>query len=345
MDKKKLEEMREPSAMKMFSETQARLASLSLATGSIDSLLKIAHDLDPIKKLSTNIATQDLLSTLSQAFPSNNLVLDNETKKIMKELADSSLFNSSIFESLEIDKSFIDAIEAVNIGLKPKPQFIMPKGISSGSQLGDLSIVMSKATEAFKQHEQFKQYSSFNVFSDLNTDLLRQILKTNLTSDDIEEFSESAIAEIDAELSDEIKSGKDFNSYSEKAKKILYFFCTVILLSYLTGIASSITANYIQQFQEVSKTLESSREVKSFTRSSHLVVDRQALKGHRVTTVNTLNFRNNSGMNSTILDTIPIGTIIRVIDKSNKTWLFVEVEVNGELEQGWVLRRYTTYFK
>lgn len=50
-------------------------------------------------------------------------------------------------------------------------------------------------------------------------------------------------------------------------------------------------------------------------------------------------------MSSTIVDTIPIGTIIRVIDKSNKTWLLVEVEIDDELEQGWVLRRYTTYFK
>jgi len=85
--------------------------------------------------------------------------------------------------------------------------------------------------------------------------------------------------------------------------------------------------------------------VKSLTRSFPPVIDRQALKGYRVTTVNTLNFRDNFGMSSTIVDTIPIGTIIRVIDKSNKTWLLVEVEIDDELEQGWVLRRYTTYFK
>lgn len=221
----------------------------------------------------------------------------------------------------------------------------MPKGFTSKNQIGDLSSIISEATEIFKQHKQFTQYSSFEILSNLNKDFFREILKTNLTPADIEEFSESSIAEIDAELSDEIKLEKDFSSYSEKAKKILYFFCTFILLPYLIGIASSLSVNYIQQFQEVSKTLETSREVKSFTRSSHLVVDRQALKGYRVTTVNTLNFRDNFGMDSTIMDTIPIGTIMRVIDKSNKTWLLVEVEVGGELEQGWVLRRYTTYFK
>lgn len=345
MDKKKLEEMREPSAMKMFSETQARLDSLSLATGSIDSLLKIAHDLDPIKKLSTNIATQDLLSTLSQAFPSKNLALDSETTKIMKELAGLSIFNSSVFESIEVNKSFIDIIEATNLGVKPQTQFILPEGFTSKNQIGDLSSVISKATEVFKQHEHFKQYSSFKVLSNLNADFFREVLKTNLTPADIEGFSESSIAEIDAELSDEIKLEKDFSLYSEKAKKILYFFCTAILLSYLIGIASSITANYIQQFQEVSKTLETSREVKSFTRSSPPLIDRQALKGHRVTTANNLNFRHKPSMNSNVIEILPIGTIVKVVDKSNRSWLLVEIEIDGEIEQGWVLRRYTTYFK
>lgn len=345
MDIKQLEEMIEPSAMKMAGENQARLDSLASATGAINNLLKIAQNLDYSKKLTGNIATQDLLSTLSQTFPSNNLFLDNETTKIMKELADSPIFNSSIFESLEVNKSFIDIIEATNLGLKPQTQFISPEGFTSQNQIGDLSSVMSKATEAFKQHKQFEQYSSFKVLSNLNKDFFTEILRINLTPADIEGFSESSIAEIDAELSDEIKLEKDFSSYSEKAKKILYFFCTAILLSYLIGIASSITANYIQQFQEVSKTLETSREVKSFTRSSPPLIDRQALKGHRVTTANNLNFRHKPSMNSNVIEILPIGTIVKVVDKSNRSWLLVEVEIDSEIEQGWVLRRYTTYFK
>lgn len=345
MDIKQLEEIIEPSAMKMAGENQARLDSLASATGAINNLLKIAQNLNYSKKLTGNIAIQDLLSTLSQTFPSNNLFLDNETTKIMKELAGSPIFNSSIFESLEVNKSFIDIIEATNLGLKPQTQFIAPEGFTSQNQIGDLSSVMSKATEAFKQHKQFKQYSSFKVLSNLNKDFFTEILRTNLTPADIEGFSESSIAEIDAELSDEIKLEKDFSSYSEKAKKILYFFCTAILLSYLIGIASSITANYIQQFQEVSKTLETSREVKSFTRSPPPLIDRQALKGHRVTTANNLNFRHKPSMNSNVIEILPIGTIVKVVDKSNRSWLLVEVEIDSEIEQGWVLRRYTTYFK
>ena len=341
MDKKKLEEMREPPAMKMARENQARLDKLSLATGATDNLLKIAKDLDYFKSLTGYTTSQGLLSQLSQS----NLAIDGSISVMLNTLSESSSLNPSLFESNKFNKAIIDTFKATHLGLKPPTQFILPEGFTSKYQIGELSSVISKSIELFTQLEQFKKYSSFGILSSLNEDFFGEILKTTLTTDDIEEFSEISIAEIDAELSDEIKPGKDFSSYSEKAKKILYFFCTFILLPYLIGIASSLSVNYIQQFQEVSKILETSREVKSFTRSSHSVVDRQALKGYRVTTVNTLNFRDNVGMNSTIVDTIPIGSIIRVIDKSNKTWLLVEIEINGELEQGWVLRRYTTYFK
>lgn len=341
MDKKKLEEMREPPAMKMARENQARLDKLSLATGATDNLLKIAKDLDYFKSLTGYTTSQVLLSQLSQS----NLAIDGSISGMLNTLSESSSLNPSLFESNKFNKAVIDAFKTTHLGLKPRTQFILPEGFTSKDQIGELSSVISKSIELFTQLEQFKKYSSFGVLSSLNEDFFGEILKTTLTTDDVEEFSEISIAEIDAELSDEIKSGKDFSSYSEKAKKILYFICTVILLQYLIGIASSITANHIQQFQEVSKSLETSREVKSLTRSFPPVIDRQALKGYRVTTVNTLNFRDNFGMSSTIVDTIPIGTIIRVIDKSNKTWLLVEVEIDDELEQGWVLRRYTTYFK
>lgn len=102
---------------------------------------------------------------------------------------------------------------------------------------------------------------------------------------------------------------------------------------------------HIQQVQEELKTLTTQKEVKAFTRSPPATFDRQALKGHRFTMVNLLNFRDKPSMNSNVIDSLPIGTTVRVVNKSDRSWLLVEVEINGELEVGWVLRRYTTYFK
>ena len=122
-------------------------------------------------------------------------------------------------------------------------------------------------------------------------------------------------------------------------------FYHIYLLQFLLGIASGLATYYILQAQEESKILTTQQEVRAFTRSPPSTFDRQALKGHRFIIVNLLNFRDKPSMNSNVIDSLAIGTTIRVIDKSDKSWLLVEVSIDDELEQGWVLRRYTTYFK
>lgn len=130
MDIKKLEEVRETSAMKMAMEAKARLDSLHLATGATGNLLKIAKDLDYSKRLTENIATQDLLSKLSQSFPQNNLAINSSIAEIAKSLAESNSLNSSVFESIKFNKAIIDAFEATHLGFKPITQSISVKAIS-----------------------------------------------------------------------------------------------------------------------------------------------------------------------------------------------------------------------
>lgn len=131
MDKKNLEKMCEPSAMKMARENRARLDSLHLATGVTDNLLKIAKDLDYSKRLTENIAIQDLLSQLSQAFPQNNLAIDNSILGIVNSLAESNPLNPSLFESIKLNIAFMDSLEKNHLGLKPQTQFILPEGFTS----------------------------------------------------------------------------------------------------------------------------------------------------------------------------------------------------------------------
>jgi hypothetical protein len=50
-------------------------------------------------------------------------------------------------------------------------------------------------------------------------------------------------------------------------------------------------------------------------------------------------------MKSNVITGLPIGTLVDVIDKANRSWLLVEVEVNGSIEQGWISRRHTVFFK
>ena len=393
MDIKQLEEMFEPSAMKMARKNQARLDSLHLATGSIDGLLKIAHDLDPIKKLSTHTATQDLLSQLSRAFPHNNLAIDSSLAGIVKNLAELSSQNLTLFESIKLDESFIDIVETTNLGLKPQTQFILPEGFTSKNQIGDLSSVISKATEVFKQYEQFGELESFKAISRLKNFPFEDILLTNFAEfPAIDNSNNETIFEMDAEISSELSSAKSFSDLSTKSQSsllslyqnyyspTLFSYLTIIILisalinsddifltlnlsplpDYLKVItlylyqkiiepfAVSYSAAHLYSVNQAKKGLKEVKtksNVKSFTRKSHTSFNRSLLKGYRVTIFESLELKDSPNIDACIIDTLSIGTLLKVLDKSNKTWLLVEVEIDRELEQGWVLRRYTTYFK
>lgn len=221
MDIKQLEEMIEPSAMKMASENQARLDSLSYATTLVD-LSKLVRDLDPAKRWAGPIATQDLLSELSKTFFQNNLVVDDSITEMTKKLTESNSLNTRLFESVKLNKALVDAFEVTQLGLKPRTQFILPEGFTSKSQIGDLSSVISKATEAFKQYDKFSELESFKAISRLENFPNDKVRTQNYY--EAPEITEDSLAEaknIDAMISDEVSSVDDFNDLSEETQKSL----------------------------------------------------------------------------------------------------------------------------
>ena len=390
---KNIDRILQSPMMKLANENQARLDSLSLANGSTDKLLKIAQDLDPAKNWAGRIATQDLLSQFSQDFPQSNLGVDKSIAGIIKNLAESNSINKSLFESIKINTALIDALEATHLDLKPATQFILPEGFTSKNQIGDLSSIISKATEAFRQYEQFGELESFKAISRLKNFPFEDTLLTDFTEfPAIDNGNVKTIIEIDAEISDELSSAKSFNDLSEKSQNSLLnlyqsyysptlfsYLTIVILISILINsddifltlnlsplpdhlktitlylyqkiiepFAVSYSAAHLYSINQAKKGLkevETKCNVKSFARKSHTSFDRSLLKGCRVTISKSLELKDSPNIDALVIDTLPIGTLLEVLDKSNRSWLLVEVEVNGELEQGWVLRCYTTYFK
>ncbi|CAQ90289.1 SH3 domain-containing protein [Escherichia fergusonii] len=65
------------------------------------------------------------------------------------------------------------------------------------------------------------------------------------------------------------------------------------------------------------------------------------LKNFRTITRNNVYLRSSPSENAEIQEMLQANTPLYVMDKSNRQWLAVEVEINGEKIQGWVSRRYT----
>lgn len=224
MDIKKLEEVFEPSAMKMARENQARLDSLHLATGATDNLLKIAQNLDYSKKLTGNIAIQDLLSQLSESFPQNNLVLDAAATKMLTSLFNSPSINISALETLKLTPSFQGGLEAASLASKPLTQSIYLKGIYPESQFGDINTIISKATEVFKEYNQFSELESFKAISRLRNFPFEDIVPIDFTKFyETEGNDEETIFKMDSKISNELLSTENFEDLSSEVKHSLLF--------------------------------------------------------------------------------------------------------------------------
>ncbi len=74
-------------------------------------------------------------------------------------------------------------------------------------------------------------------------------------------------------------------------------------------------------------------------------VNKEQLKNFRIVIGSDVNFRKGPSMKSEIITKLPLGKLIEVLDRSNRSWLRVKVEIEGEKFIGWVSRRYTIYFK
>lgn len=333
------------SMMEIANRIQKQVNPLAYNLERTGKLLKMAENLDPTKRWPQYLALKDLVTQYSKTLPMNNIYLNNNAMITIRELVDSISTNIVALESLKVAVPSQDFLKAARSISGSSTQFVFPKGWGSGSEVSELNSVMSRLTKSIEQHSQFGNLKSFKVLSDLNNLSFKEVLNVDLTQEDLIEFSSKSISEIDSNLNDEVKTGKDFNLYSDEAKKRLSYIFHTYLLPVFYIIIGILMTPHIQQAQEELKILTTQKEVKSFTRSPPATFDCKALKGYRFTMVNNLNLRESNGIDSNIIEILPIGTTVRVIDKSDRSWLLVEVEINGELEQGWVLRRYTTYFK
>ena len=178
-----------------------------------------------------------------------------------------------------------------------------------------------------------------------------EVVFTELDSLDIEQFDfpedqDFAIDEdIELEIQKELEENCDYNSLSKKAQLLLsYIYHNYFLPLFLGCLATIIVTNH-QKAQISLQDKKTPTDIKSLVRKPILEVNKELLKGHRVVIGSDVNLRKEPSMKSEVITELPIGKLVEVLDKSNRSWLHVEVDIEGETFVGWISRRYTTYFK
>lgn len=225
MDEKSKKEHKLPSMLEMsemFDKVQSQINPPSSVSRELDNISKIVENLDFTTQWPHYAATQDLIAQFSSVFSQNNLILDNDTTKKMRELVDSSSYNAVALETLKLNLPFQSLLEKALLDFKPPTQSISPEGILPQSQFGDLNSIISAAANAFKQYNQFDELESFKAISRLKNFPRDSVWQQDYSEG--HEITESSIVEakkIDAEISDEIISVNDFNDLSEETQNSL----------------------------------------------------------------------------------------------------------------------------
>lgn len=205
---------------------------------------------------------------------------------------------------------------------------------------------LSKHEELFQSLAEFEQMAPLRALANLQNSpfsFLDEEVTTRI-SESIHGYEEVFSPTVDQSIKNEIATAKDFNQLSSPAKRFLAYFLYAIF--HLMGaLQTSMMWDVLKEIESDLRAARTKAQVISATQEANLAGMREALKPFRVTTATSLHVRELPTTSSEAIGLIPIGTVVEVLDKSNRSWLLVEVEIDGEFQQGWVFRRYTTTFK
>ena len=163
---------------------------------------------------------------------------------------------------------------------------------------------------------------------------------------DLPEDQDFAIdQDIQLEIERELEGSCDYNSLSEKTKSLLVYIYNKYLRPFFISCLAAIVVTDVQKLQIRLQDKETPAEIRSYLRKPIPEINKELLKGHRVITGSDVNLRKEPSMKSEVITKLPLGKLIEVLDKSNRSWLLVEVDIEEEAFVGWVSRRYTIYFK
>jgi hypothetical protein len=328
-------------------EKQAGIAALALRES--ETMRSIRQFNETAKLASLAFSNSDLVkstSVLAENVKFASLAFHElDAMKSIRQMTESSQLATLALKESEAMKSFKIISESTRISALAFQQSETAKQLQIIAKTSQLASIALKQSEAFNQISQFNNLSSFKALSNLANSPFSE--GTLIFAPEVAhvEVTDEFLLDIDAQISEEISTENDFNALSEKTQRILlYLYHNYFLPIILSCLSTYMMANAIDARKEL-ESVSTPSEARAFTKGKNNNFNRDMLKGYRVTTGDSLHFRESPSMSSEIITLLPVGTLTEVIDKSHRSWLLVEVEIDGVLEQGWVSRRYTAYFK
>ena len=336
-----------------FAHTLSQLDPLSESFKQMEAFaLKMKKEQDDHIKYGSFVHTLSKLDPLSENFKQMKAF----ALKMKKEQDDHIKYGSFVHTLSKLDplSENFKQMEAFALKIKKEQDDHIKYGgfAHTLSQLDPLS-------ESFKQMEAFalkmkKELHSFlennNIQNHLNHLLVSSsslsVITANLSNTFLEQYSYSEFIEectFASGLDDDTQiSNNKLNTQNNILKLIFINLILPILLGLITNY---IYEFHLQPLVQAYHSAKSEKEVKNHIKTNtHF--DKSLLVSYRITS-KPLALHTSSNLKSPILESISSFTLIQRVEESNlhKSWLKVQVEINGEIIEGYVLRRYTSPIK
>jgi hypothetical protein len=271
---------------------------------------------------------------------------ESPTMKSIREMSESYKQSLNVFQTSAALKPIIESNKLFEES--PAMKFIreMSESYKQSLNVFQTSPALKSIIES---NNLFEESLIFKALKNLNNSPFNH-LTTNIIAEEqlVPEavgFINEYLSEVGSEITNELAICNDFDELSDKTKAILLHLYHVYLLPIILSCLATIIMTNAETTRKEFTSVSTADEARSLIRNSSGRFDRNLLKGYRIIIGANTNMREKPSMRSHVINKLPIGTLIEIIDKSDRSWLLVEVEVNGEIEQGWVLRKYTEYFK
>lgn len=308
-----------PATLKAMEGIQSSIAGIATAT------------LKSLEGIQSSLIDTDMLMAIEGIRTSHSLSLS--TVKSLAGIRTTGLFNSLNLEAL----AGIPADGILNLSAIDTAQLTIPS-INSSTLTALQSFQTDIGEHALDVLKQVENFPFNSVVEDMGLHDLSN--KEDLDIDERNKLEKDLLKEV----VDNLNTSKEFQSLSVRSKEILLYFYHSYILPFLIGITLILNQGEILEIQGILQSAESPDHVKKLMKSQTLTSNSELLKGYRVTK-GRLNLRIKPKMQSDVIITLPRYTLLYVIDSSKRSWIYVQVQIDDELIEGWVSRRHTAYFK
>lgn len=274
--------------------------------------------------------------------------LSNQTKKILEQ---NSLGNL-------VRKHLTDMQKQLIFGSQLRDIFDVEKKLSGLYSAGSLLKDIQKQAGLFESVNSLKQFENiFNAYVKENNPSLSYIMELGISSvakaynEGVLETSDEAATKSDissasTENNDYAKFLNLFKALPQPIQLIIYGILSHIFLGAFIDYGK---AKVLVEIYKAETYIQSIFDKKPVTRTNILKenknIDWKSLNDFRIITGENVRLREKPSMKSEVIEVIGKNTVVAILDKRGRQWLYVQVQSGDDLITGWITRTYTKPIK